>query len=338
MVNENKRGGRRRPGSHQKRSLLLAVDIGGTKVEAALINAHGRIIVSARSPMVANHSAHHGLRAVRETIDQVMLHPRVQEIRAIGIAVPGWVDTNSGMVLKAANLPCWRNYPLAAKLENIYGLPARVENDASAAAIAEAKWGAGRRYQDFFYVSLGTGIGTGIVQNTPAASRPDSSEGGHMTINFRGPRCPCGKRGCVEMYASGKALARRAKSVIAKPGASKSLLARLAKENPGGMKAELVGRAAAAGDPLAIKILEEACDHLAVWLGNIIDLLEPEAIVVGGGLGRLISSYAPRIHRSLKQLAIHPRRGHVHIVKAQFGSQSALLGAAALWLRNQHIS
>lgn len=154
-----------------------------------------------------------------------------------------------------------------------------------------------------------------------------------MTINFRGPRCPCGKRGCVEMYASGKALARRVKSLIGKPGANKSLLAKLAKENPGGIRAELVGRAAAAGDPLAIKILEEACDHLAVWLGNIIDLLEPEAIVVGGGLGRLISSYAPRIRRSLKELAIHPRRGHVHVVKAQFGSQSALLGAAALWLR-----
>ena len=333
MVNKNKHGGSR-SGSLRKGSLLLAVDIGGTKVEAGLINVQGRIIVSGRRPMIANGSAKEGLRAVRETIDQVMLHPRVREIRAIGIAVPGWVDANSGMVLKAANLPCWRNYPLAEELENIYGLPARVENDASAAAIAEAKWGAGRRYQDFFYVSLGTGIGTGIVQNTPGCSRPDSSEGGHMTINFRGPRCPCGKRGCIEMYASGKALARRAKSLIGKPGANRSLLAKLAKENPGGMKAELVGRAAAAGDPLAIKILEEACDHLAVWLGNIMDLLEPEAIVIGGGLGRLISAYAPHIRRRLKELAIHPRRARIQVVSAQFGSQSALLGAAALWLRN----
>jgi glucokinase len=334
MVHQNKRGSRRRPGSHRKGSLLLAVDIGGTKVEAGLINAQGRIIFSARSPMVAYGSANQGLRAVRETVDQVILHPRAREVRAIGIVVPGWIDQNTGMVLKAANLPCWRNYPLAKKLRDLYGLPTRVENDASAAAIAEAKWGAGRGYRDFFYVSLGTGIGTGIVQNTPGGSRPDSSEGGHMTINFQGPHCPCGKRGCVEMYASGKALARRAKSLIGKPGASRSLLAKLAQENPGGMKAELVGRAAAAGDPLAIKILEEACDHLALWFGNIIDLLEPEAIVIGGGLGRLISSYAPRIRRRLKELAIHPRRGQVHLVRAQFGSQSALLGAAALWLRN----
>ena len=334
LVDKNKRDSRRLPGSPGKGSLLLAVDIGGTKVEAGLVNPQGRIIFSERNPMMANGSANEGLRAVRETIDRVMLHPRAREIRAIGIAVPGWVDGNTGTVLKAANLPCWHNYPLAKRLRGLYGLPIRVENDANAAAIAEAKWGAGRRYRDFFYVSLGTGIGTGIVQNAPGDADPASSEGGHMTINFRGPRCPCGKRGCVEMYASGKALARRAKSLIAKPGARNSRLAKLATENPGGIKAELIGRAAAAGDPLAIKILEEASDHLAVWFGNIIDLLEPEAIVIGGGLGRLISSHAPRIRRKLKDLAIHPRGGQVEIVSAQFGSQSALLGAAALWLRN----
>ena len=334
MINKHKRGGRRRPGLHRKGSLLLAVDIGGTKVEAGLLNLQGRIISSSRSPMVARGSANEGLRAVCETIDQVMLHPRAREIRAIGVAVPGWVDASTGTVLKAANLPCWRNYPLAKKLHDLYRLPLRVENDASAAAIAEAKWGAGRRYRDFFYVSLGTGIGTGIVQKTPGGNRPDSSEGGHMTINFRGPRCPCGKRGCVEMYASGKALARRAKSLIGRPGASRSLLAKLVKENPDGIGAERIGRAATAGDPLAIKILEEACDHLAVWLGNVVDLLEPQAIVIGGGLGGLIFSYAPHIRRRWKELAIHPRRAQVHLVKAQFGSQSALLGAAALWLRS----
>jgi glucokinase len=332
-VDKNKRRSARPP-SRRKGNLFLAVDIGGTKVEAGLISDPGRIIFSTRSPMLATGSASQGLRAVRGTIDEVMRHCRAREIGAIGVSVPGWVDGKTGTVLKAANLPCWRNYPLAKKLQGLYGLPTRVENDASAAAMAEAKWGAGRRYQDFFYVSLGTGIGTGIVQNDPASGHAPSSEGGHMTINFRGPLCPCGKRGCVEMYASGKALARRAKHLLAKRGSGTSLLAKLARENPGGMQAELIGRAAASGDALAIGILEEACDHLAVWLGNIIDLLEPEAIVIGGGLGRLISSYAPRIRRRLKDLAIHPRRREIQIASAQFGSQSALLGAAALWLKN----
>jgi glucokinase len=320
--------------SRQAQKLFLAVDIGGTKVEAGLVNLQGKIIFSERRPMAASGSASQGLRAVRETIASVMDHPRGKEIRAIGVSVPGWVDGKTGKVLKAANLPCWRNYGLAKNLQDLFDLPTRIGNDANTAAIAEAKWGAGRRYQNFFYVSLGTGIGTGIVQHTPGNDHTTtSSEGGHMTINFLGPHCPCGKRGCVEMYASGKALARRAKYLIAKRGAGKSLLARLATGNPGGINAELLGQAAAGGDPLAIKILDETCDHLAVWLGNIVDLLEPEAIVLGGGLGRLIFSYAPRIRKKLKTSAINPRRDDVQIVKAHFGSHSALLGGAALWLQ-----
>jgi glucokinase len=313
--------------------LFLAVDIGGTKIEAGLVSLQGKIIFSERAPMLANGSAGGGLHAVREIIDKVTLQPRAKEVRAIGVAVPGWVDAHSGKILKAANLPCWRNYPLVKKIQDLYGLPTRIENDANAAAVAEATWGAGRRFQNFLYVSLGTGIGTGIVQRTGGITHTASSEGGHMTINFQGPLCPCGKRGCVEMYASGKAVARRAKYLIARGPAGKSLLAKLAKANPGGLNAELVARAAAGGDALAIKILEEACDHLAVWLGNTIDLLEPEAIVLGGGLGRLISSHTPRIRKQLKAAAIHPRCNEIRIVSAHFGSQSALLGAAALWLQ-----
>jgi glucokinase len=315
------------------RKLVLAVDIGGTKVEAGLVSLQGKIIFSERRPMVARGSPSEGLRAVREAIDAVMRHPRAKGAQSIGVSVPGWLNAGAGKVLKAANLPCWRNYPLMQKLQDSYGLPTRLENDASAAAVAEAKWGSARRFQDLFYVSLGTGIGTGIVRRDSLGRlQTVSSEGGHMTIDYRGPLCPCGKRGCVEMYASGKALARRGKYLLAQRGTRNSLLARLAKRSPGGLNAELIWRAAAGGDRFAKQILEDACDHLAVWLGNIIDLLEPEAIVFGGGLGRLMLSYGPRIRQKLRTSAIHPGRDKTRIVSAQFGSQSALLGAAALWL------
>jgi glucokinase len=318
-------------GRRDKEHLVLAVDIGGTKVEAALVSQAGKIVLSGRRPMAAKGGASEGLRAVRATIDGVLGRSRGGEIRAIGVSVPGWVDANTGKVLKAANLPCWRDYPLAQKLQDLCDLPTRIANDANAAAMAEARWGAGRRYKSFFYVSLGTGIGTGVVQDTQGSPHTPSSEGGHVTINYRGPLCPCGKRGCIEMYASGKALARRATHLLAQRGARGSLLRTLARES--GVNAELVGRAAAGGDRVAVGILEEACDHLTVWLGNIIDLLEPEAIVFGGGLGRLMLSYAPRIRRRLKTFAIRPNRAEIPIVGARFGSQSALLGAAALWLQ-----
>jgi len=326
---------RRRPTNaipRVRRNLVLAVDIGGTKVEAALVSLEGKIIFGERRPMVADGRAGEGLRAVREAIDAVMRHPRAENVRTMGVAVPGWLDVPSGKILKAANLPCWHDYPLAQKLHEAYGLPVRMENDASAAAAAEGSWGSARRFRSFFYVSLGTGIGTGIVRRDNRGQlQIISSEGGHMSIDYRGPLCPCGKRGCVEMYASGKALARNAKSLLAKQRSKNSSLAKLANERSGGLNAELIGKAAVSGDRLATQILEEACDRLTAWLGNIIDLLEPDAIVFGGGLGRLMLSYAPRMRRELRTLASHPRSRQVRIVKAQFGSQSALLGAAALW-------
>ena len=314
------------------RNLVLAVDIGGTKVEAALVSAGGRIIFSERTAMVADGRASDGLAAVRQAIDAVLRHPHSRDVRSMGVAVPGWLDVPAGKILKAANLPCWSNYPLAQKLHEAYGLPVRMENDASAAAAAEGRWGSAGRFHNFFYVSLGTGIGTGIVHRDERGKlQIISSEGGHMSIDYRGPLCPCGKRGCVEMYASGKAVARNAKRRLAKRALRNSRLARLATESSGGLNAELIGKAAADGNRVAIQILEEASERLAAWLGNIIDLLEPEAIVFGGGLGRLMFSYAPYIRRKLQTLASHPGGSQVRIVKAQFGSQSALLGAAALW-------
>ena len=334
MKTHSHRRQRARDGRETARNLVLAVDIGGTKVEAALVSLDGKIMFSERTAMVADGRASEGLSAVRKAIDAVMRHPGARSIGAMGVSVPGWLDVPSGKIFKAANLPCWRNYPLAQKLHEAYGLPVRIENDASAAAAAEGRWGSARTFDNFFYVSLGTGIGTGIVHKDERGNlRIISSEGGHVSIDYRGPLCPCGKRGCVEMYSSGKALARGAKALLAKRRHKNSVLAKMSKTTPGGLNAELIGKAVLGGDRVAVQVLEEAVDRLAMWLGNVIDLLEPQAILFGGGLGRLMFSYAPQIRRKLEILASHPAGSQVPLVQARFGSQSALLGAAALWSR-----
>jgi glucokinase len=313
--------------------MILAIDVGGTKVEAALIDPRGKVVATERRAMVVDRGAAEGLRSVREVADAVLLHGSKRAVKAIGVSVPGWVDAEEGKVLQAANLPCWVNYPLAAKLRQVYRIPVRLENDANAAAAAEAAWGAGRGYRRFFYVSLGTGIGTCMAYRTKSGWEFPASEGGHTTINFNGPLCPCGRRGCIEMYASGKAIAREAKQRLASRDAKAGPLKEMLHGNLDSLKTEMVVMAFKRGDTLAREILNEACDRLAIWLGNILDILDPEVIVFGGGLGGVFLAHRARIESALRASAIRPKAGEIKILKARFGSQSALIGAAALWLQ-----
>jgi glucokinase len=314
-------------------SPILGVDIGGTKVAVGLVDSRGRIHQARRAAMSARGSAEQGFRAVLQAIDAVMPQARAGRVRAIGVCAPGWVESDQGILLSATNLPCWENFPLARKLERHYSLPTRLTNDASAAALAEARWGAGANYESIFYVSLGTGIGTAIVREGEIYhGRPGGScEGGHMSINFSGPLCGCGKRGCVEMYASGSAISRRARNLLRQSRNNRSQILKMAGGSISNVTAETVNKAARGGDQLAREILQAAVDHLAIWLGNVIDLLEPEVIIVGGGLGRVMMAFSTRIRRSLKSWAINPGAHRVPILNARYGSQSALAGAAAQW-------
>jgi glucokinase len=323
-----------RSGAPIAAKFVLGVDIGGTKVAVGLVNSRGRIVHAGRAPMVARSSAEQGFRAVLQAMDGVMPQARAAGVRAIGVCAPGWVESEKGILLSATNLPCWKNFPLARKLEKHYGLRTRITNDASAAALAEAKWGAGAKYESIFYVSLGTGIGTAIVREGEIYhGRPGGGcEGGHTSINFNGPLCGCGKRGCVEMYASGSAISRRARSLLRQSRNHRSQILKMAGGNISNVTAETVDKAARNGDQLATEILQAAADHLAIWLGNMIDLLEPEVIIVGGGIGRVMMAFRSRIRRTLETWAINPGARRVPILNARYGSQSALAGAAAQWL------
>lgn len=316
-----------------KNNLILGVDIGGTKVAAGLVDRSGKILVESRVAMVAHESADRGLRAVFEAIDGAMRDPRAKKVGGIGICVPGWVDFHGAKLIKAANLPCWRNFPLARKIAARYKLPTKLANDADAAALAEATWGAGSNTKSVFYVSLGTGVGTGMVidRQIQLGHGGSAFEGGHMTINFDGPVCPCGKRGCIEMYASGTAIARIAREKLCGPSATgDARMIALAGGNVAGVTSEIVSKAAAAGDALAEEVLGEAADRVAIWIGNIIDLLEPEIIVVGGGTGQLMMRNVRRMRAQLDRWAINPRQKNIRIVGARYGAESALAGAAAL--------
>jgi glucokinase len=319
-------------------ALYLGVDIGGTKVAAGLVDARGEIICKGRAPMNAHGTAEEGLASVFAAMDEALKAGRVVrpnlEIAGIGICSPGPLDPRTGVVINPPNLPCWRNFPLADEVSRRRGVRVLVENDANAAGLAEYLWGAGRGYKIVFYATLGTGIGTGLVLDGQIYNGRTGSatEGGHVTIDYHGAKCGCGKFGCIEALASGPAIAARAQAAVAKAGARGAKLVELAGGKVDAILSEHVAAAWRAGDPLATEILSETMDLLTIWLGNIIDLLEPEVIVFGGGIGELASEWFGHIKSKLPAWCIIKRGVEIPLVLARYVADSGIAGAAALCL------
>jgi glucokinase len=308
---------------------FVGVDIGGTKVAAGLVNACGEISAQVRVPMISNSSAQDGLEAVLSAISKVM-PGKTESIGGIGICAPGPLDPKTGTVLNPPNVPCWRNFPLAQAVQKYYRAPVKVDNDANAAALAEFRWGAARGYRYVFYATLGTGIGSGIVLDGKIyhGRTGSAGEGGHVSIDHRGPICRCGKPGCIEVLASGTAVVESAREELA-AGARSSML-ELAGGNAAAITGEILGKAAESGDALAHKILGEATAMLALWLSNIIDLFDPNVIVIGGGAAALYRPFLDKLRTRIPQITVNPRASEVPIVPARYGADSGIAGGAAL--------
>lgn len=321
--------------------LYLGVDIGGTKVAAGLVDASGEIICRSRAPMNAHGSAEDGLASVLTAMNDAMNQARSAQpgfrLGGVGICSPGPLDPRTGVVINPPNLPCWRDFPLADRVSKEFGVRVLVENDANAAGLAEAIWGNGSGFHIVFYATLGTGIGTGLVLDGRIYNGRTGSatEGGHVTIDFHGPKCGCGKFGCIEVLASGPAIALRARAKVAATGNRGAAILKLAGDKPDQIHSEHVAAAWRAGDPLAKEILAETMDLLAIWLGNIIDLLEPEVIIFGGGIGELASEWFDYIRAKLPAWCIIKRGVEIPLVLARYVADSGIAGAAALCLATE---
>jgi len=318
------------------RAPVLGVDVGGTKVAVGLVDHDGKILAQGRRPMVANGTAEAGLEAVAGAIDS-LASSVPGGIHSIGICAPGPLDPKSGVVLNPPNLPCWRNFSLAEKIRSMYRVPVRVDNDANAAALAETRWGSARGYRYVFYATIGTGIGTGIVFDGRIyhGNTGSAGEGGHVSIDYRGPLCSCGKRGCIEILAAGPAIGARARSKLG-AGSSRSLILELAKGNVSAVTSELVGQAYAAGDPLAREILQETVEVLTPWLGNIVDLLDPDVLVMGGGVAAMLKPFFDEIKNGLPGWCVNPRASEIPLLMAHYGADAGIAGGAALCAEDLH--
>jgi glucokinase len=313
----------------RQHGLVLGVDIGGTKVAVGIVCQDGKILKEVRKPMVANETAEAGLQSVTTAIDS-LLSPSAG-IQSIGICSPGPLDPRAGVVLNPPNLPCWRNFPLVEKIASRYRLPVKLDNDANAAGLAETRWGAARGYRYVFYATVGTGIGTGIVLDGRIyhGNTGSAGEGGHMSIDYRGPVCYCGKPGCIEILAAGPAIGARARAKLA-DGSRPSAILDLANGDVAAVTSELVGKAYAEGDPVAREVLLETVQLLTIWLGNVVDFLDPDVLVMGGGVAAMLQPFFGEIKTRLPSWCVNPHASEIPLLMAHYGADAGIAGGAAL--------
>ena len=312
---------------------VLGVDIGGTKIAVGIVDRAGKILAQGRTPMVPNGTPEAALNAVVSAIDSILFSGT--EVEGIGICAPGRRHPESGMVRVAPNRPCWCNFSLDEKIRAKYKVPVNVDNDANAAALAETLWGAAQGFRYVFYATIGTGIGTGIVLDGAIyhGKTGSAGEGGHVSIDYRGPVCGCGKRGCIEILAAGPAIGARARAKIAVEPLRGKTIVDLTKGNVSAISSQHVGEAFESGDPLAREVLEETVHLLTIWLGNIVDLLDPDVIVVGGGVAAMLRTFFEEIKRGMPEWCVNPRASEIPLLMAHYGADAGIAGGAALCSR-----
>ncbi|MFC5471362.1 ROK family protein [Cohnella suwonensis] len=309
------------------KKVYAGIDLGGTKILAVLTDENGTKLRHAETST----NAAEGEEAVigrMIALLREMLEPG-EKLASIGVATAGTLNAAEGIVATAANLG-WHQVPLGKKLENAFGVPVRLENDANAAAYGEWAAGAGKGTQDCVYVTVSTGIGAGIVSSGKLIRGRDSSAGelGHITLDWNGPRCPCGNVGCVELYASGTAIGRAGQRLAAERPEEAATL--LAIAGGAAITSRHVAEAAAAGDGLSLGVLREAGRALGTALVSIIHMTNPEAIVLGGGASAIGEPLLGPMREAIADLGIASMAADVRIVSPLLGKEAGAIGAALL--------
>ncbi|MDH4209219.1 MAG: ROK family protein, partial [Anaerolineae bacterium] len=299
--------------------LFLGIDLGGTKIIAGVVDRRGHILAR----QYCKTEASEGLEAVLRRLIDVATHLLAADgvdrspVRAIGVAAPGPIDARSGVVTAPPNLPGWHNVPLGALIHQEFGLPTRLENDANAAALAEHRFGAGQGSDHMIYVTASTGIGGGFILDGRlyTGATGGAAEIGHMTILPHGPLCGCGNRGCLEAVASGSAIAREARERVQK--GVPTLISQLAEDDLDSITAKLVAQAAEQGDWEAEAILNQAMAYLGVGMANLVNLLNPQLLVIGGGLSKMGERLFEPVRRTIDLRAFASSAQAVEIRLAQ---------------------
>ena len=313
---------------------FIGVDLGGTNIKAGIVDLKaGKLITMRTTPTLARDGHEAVMQRIADLIDELILSSGLsrQNFGGIGIGVPGVLDLEKGLVLFLPNLPgTWPRVPLASFIQDKIGLSVRLLNDARAITLGEWKFGAGRGVDTLACFAIGTGIGGGLVINGALHLGIGGTAGelGHQTIDFNGPLCGCGNRGCLEAYASGPAIA--AMGIKAVIQGQTTAIGTLVDHDLNRITAQVVSQAASQGDRVAIDIYAQAGEYIGIAAANVLAAIGPRKIVIAGGVAAAGELLLAPIRSTIQQRVFVMPCDQVEILQAELGSNAGVMGVA-LW-------
>lgn len=307
----------------------LGLDLGGTKIEAAVVNKNGNILSAKRVLTLGEDGPEKVLKRMCTLADEVVSKAQLNldDISGIGMGVPGAVDHSKGKIYFLTNLPGWNDFPIKDFFQSKYNIPVTLNNDANAAALAEHIFGSGVGVKHMIYLTVSTGIGGGLIVNGCLLNGAWGTAGeiGHMVLDVDGDECNCGNKGCWETISSGSAIAKRIIKRI-KAG-EKSIITELVTLDD--IRAEHVFSAREMGDIVSMEVTNRAIDFLGLGIANLVNVINPEKVIIGGGVAKVGDLLFTRVRKRVKKLAYGPA-SKVEIQPAYLGAKTGVIGAATL--------
>lgn len=314
--------------------IIVGVDMGGTSLRAVVVNQESKILAVEKNPTPVGKKPDAVIEDIAAQVIDAMEAARLRrgDLRAVSVGAPGAVNPDKGLVIEAPNLG-WKEVRLGPKLSDLLGVPVMVENDVNVGTVGEFALGAGHGAQELVGIFVGTGIGGGIISGGKLyeGCRGAAGEIGHMVLEVDGPRCGCGKRGCAEALASRTAMEREVRAAI-KHGAKSCVLDLMKERNKDRMTSSIIVRALKKKDRVMRDVLKRTEHYLGILVANVVNVLDPECVVIGGGVvERLQEDFVGPIRKTAREYFLCQRdAARVKIVAAKLGDNAGALGAVVL--------
>lgn len=307
-------------------SLFVGLDLGGTNLKYALGTETGDVLVKLNRPSLASKSQGTIFENMFAAVEELLAEAinRGEKISAIGVGSPGNIDFESGQLIgNAPNLASWKDAAIKKNFQENFNIPTWVDNDANLMALAEARKGAGQDYNTIVCITLGTGIGGGIIINNEIyrGTHSSAAEIGHIIIEFGGRPCNCGNLGCLEAYAAAPAMVDRYRRKLKRSGVFYDI------EN---LSTELIFQKAEMNEDLAKETIMETCDYLGTGIAGIVHIIDPEIVIIGGGIAEAGAEFISRIEWVVKNTVLKPIAEKIKVVKANLNKEAGVIGAILL--------